>query len=208
MLGNPRSQEVTLPADHRSTAKLKTLSAIAFVIIVAVVLIPRLSPGELLPGAWVQTAEARPSQARSAQNVPNTAKNAEGVDILSDTQGVNFNPYLKEILPAMRNRWVTFLPEQARPPTSAKGETDIRFTILPDGSLGPQSMHLDASTHNVALDRAAWGAVTSSKFPPLPKDFNRPDLELWVRFRVNLGADERIPVPARGPAQPSPAPVN
>ena len=159
-----------IQADARPTAKLKTHLAIVFAIMVAVALFPHLSSGELLSSASVQTAEASTPPSRSHQNVPSAAVNGSAVDVLSDTRGVNFSPYLKEVLPAIRGRWIALLPEQARPPTSAIGETDVRFTILPDGSLGPRSMHLDGSTHDIALDRAAWGAVTTSKFLPLPKD--------------------------------------
>jgi TonB family protein len=64
------------------------------------------------------------------------------------------------------------------------GETVIRFTIHPDGTIA--AMHLDESTHDVALDRAAWGAITGvGKFAALPQEFHGPDLELRIRFVVN-----------------------
>ena len=117
-----------IQADARPTAKLKTHLAIVFAIMVAVALFPHLSSGELLSSASVQTAEASTPPSRSHQNVPSAAVNGSAVDVLSDTRGVNFSPYLKEVLPAIRGRWIALLPEQARPPTSAIGETDVRFT--------------------------------------------------------------------------------
>jgi hypothetical protein len=201
------SQEVGLQAAARPSAKLKISSAVV-ALIVAMVLIPRLISGESLTSVSVQTADAISSGSRVTEEVPNAVKNASGVDILSDTRGVNFSPYMKEVLPAIRGRWIALLPEQAHPPTSAKGETDIRFTILPDGSVAPQSVHLDGGAHNFALDRAAWGAVTTSKFPSLPDAFKGPGLELRVRFRVNLPADERIPVPGPASGEATPAPGN
>lgn len=107
-----------------------------------------------------------------------------GVDILSDTMGVNFDPYLKRIIREIYNTWLPLIPEEARPPLNKQGETLIRFTILPDGRIG--AMNLDGSTHDQAIDRAAWGSITGvGQFPPLPKEFHGPNLELRIHYLVN-----------------------
>ena len=107
-----------------------------------------------------------------------------GVDILSDTQGVDFNPYLRRILREIYDEWIPLIPEEARPPLSKSGITMIRFTILPDGRIG--GMHLDGSTHDDALNRAAWGSITGvGQFPPLPSQFHGPNLELRIHYLVN-----------------------
>lgn len=107
-----------------------------------------------------------------------------GVDILSDTMGVDFNPYLRRILHDIYVTWLPLIPEEARPPLNKQGETLIRFTILPDGRIG--AMHLDGSTQDQAIDRAAWGSITGvGQFPPLPKEFHGPNLELRIHYFVN-----------------------
>jgi TonB family protein len=107
-----------------------------------------------------------------------------GVDILSDTMGVDFNPYLRRILHDIYVTWLPLIPEEARPPLNKQGETLIRFTILPDGRIG--AMRLDGSTQDQALDRAAWGSITGvGQFPPLPKEFHGPNLELRIHYLVN-----------------------
>ncbi|HVG26386.1 MAG TPA: TonB C-terminal domain-containing protein [Acidobacteriaceae bacterium] len=107
-----------------------------------------------------------------------------GVDILSDTQGVNFDPYLRRILREIYDQWIPLIPEEARPPLSKAGVTMIRFSILPDGRIG--AMHLDGSTHDDALNRAAWGSITAvGQFPPLPSQFHGPNLELRIHYLVN-----------------------
>jgi TonB family protein len=112
-----------------------------------------------------------------------------GVDILSDTMGVDFNPYLKRILRQIYNTWLPLIPEEARPPLNKAGETLIRFSILPDGRIG--AMHLDGSTQDQALDRAAWGSITGvGQFPPLPKEFRGPNLELRIHYLVNKRPQE------------------
>lgn len=105
-------------------------------------------------------------------------------EILSDTQGVNFNPYLHRILRTIYDRWISLLPEDARAPKRLSGRTLIRFTIQPDGEVS--AMHLDGSTHEDSLNRAAWAAIaTSANFPALPQEFHGPNLELRIHFEVN-----------------------
>jgi outer membrane biosynthesis protein TonB len=107
-----------------------------------------------------------------------------GVDILSDTQGVNFDPYIRRILREIYDQWIPLIPEEARPPLSKSGVTMIRFSILPDGRIG--AMHLDGSTHDDALNRAAWGSIVGvGQFPPLPSQFHGPNLELRIHYLVN-----------------------
>ena len=107
-----------------------------------------------------------------------------GVDVLSDTMGVDFDPYLKKIIREIYNAWLPLIPEEARPPLNKQGETLIRFTILPDGRIGP--MNIDASTQDTALDRAAWGSITGvGQFPPLPSQFHGPNLELRIHYLYN-----------------------
>jgi TonB family protein len=119
----------------------------------------------------------------TAQAVPRSP--TLGTEVLSDTRGVDFAPYMKRSLEIVRNSWISLLPEEARPPVNAQGETVIRFTIGPDGKI--IAMHLDESSHQVKFDRAAWGAISGvGQFPPLPTDFSGPNLELRIHFKVNL----------------------
>ena len=111
------------------------------------------------------------------------------VEVLSDTMGVDFAPYLRRILSDIRRTWEPLIPEEARPPLRKQGETLIRFTILPDGRIG--EMHLENSTHDQAIDKAAWGGITGvGQFPPLPSNFKGPQLELRIAFLVNMRPPE------------------
>jgi outer membrane biosynthesis protein TonB len=106
-----------------------------------------------------------------------------GPEILSDTQGVDFQPYLGRLMRQIYQQWIPLIPEEAQPPLSKQGVTQIRFTINPDGSLA--AIHLDGPSGDVALDRAAWGSVNGQIFPRLPKEFTGPNLELRVHYLVN-----------------------
>lgn len=106
------------------------------------------------------------------------------LEILSDTQGVDFEPYVQVILKQIYREWMKRMPPEARNSTAKQGVTEIRFTINPDGSLA--AMHLDGSAQDNALDRAAWGSITGvGQFPALPKEFHGPNLQLRIHFRVN-----------------------
>jgi TonB family protein len=90
--------------------------------------------------------------------------------ILSDTQGVNFGPYLQRILQTVRENWYHLIPESVQ---HEKGQLAIEFAITKDGKV--PDMRLVASSGNRALDRAAWGSITASNpFPPLPSEFTGP----------------------------------
>ena len=109
-------------------------------------------------------------------------------EILSDTQGVNFNPYLRRIIADIYRNWLPLIPEECNPPLSKEGETLVRFTILPDGRIG--GMWLDGSTHDDAINKAAWGSITGEgQFPPLPSQFHGPNLELRILYSIKRRPD-------------------
>jgi len=103
------------------------------------------------------------------------------LDILSDTQGVDFGPYLQRILQDVKENWYRLIPESAE---MKKGKLAIEFAITRDGKIA--DMRLVASSNDTALDRAAWGGITASNpFPPLPSEFTGPYLALRFRFYYN-----------------------
>lgn len=111
-------------------------------------------------------------------------KRTEGMEILSDTLGVDFGPYMKRLHYAVQNSWDPLIPESARPPVMKKGVVVIRFRIEKDGRV--TGMKLEASSGDVALDRAAWGAITDAiPLPQLPVQFTGEFLELRALFFYN-----------------------
>jgi TonB family protein len=104
-----------------------------------------------------------------------------GLDVLSDTQGVDFGPYLQRILQDVKENWYHLIPESAE---MKKGKLAIEFAITRDGKVA--DMRLVATSGDVALDRPAWGSITASNpFPPLPGEFTGPYLALRFRFYYN-----------------------
>ncbi len=107
-----------------------------------------------------------------------------GYDVLSDTMGVDFGPYLARVVHDVRANWITIIPEVARHPLMKRGRVVIQFAILKDGSVA--GLKLSSTSGDVALDRAAWGGITASNpFPPLPQEFRGQYLALRFYFFYN-----------------------
>jgi len=109
-----------------------------------------------------------------------------GVEVLSDTQGVDFNSWLSRWHWETERTWDPLIPDEVNPPIGKSGMVAIRFKVLPNGRLMDGSLILEGRSGDVALDRAAWGALTGSNYPPLPRDFHGPYLELRAYFLYNM----------------------
>ena len=118
-----------------------------------------------------------------------SARTAGNLEVLSDTQGVDFGPYLSRVLQAVRMNWYNLIPEAARPPLLEHGKVSIEFAILSDGKVA--GMRIVSPSGDVSLDRAAWGGITASNpFAPLPSEFHGPYLALRFHFYYNPAKGE------------------
>ena len=109
-----------------------------------------------------------------------------GVQVLSDTQGVDFSSWLQRWHWETERTWDPLIPDEVNPPIYKSGQLVIRFKVGPNGRVIDGSMKLEGSSGDVALDRAAWGAITGSNYPPLPRDFHGPYIELRAWFLYNM----------------------
>jgi TonB family protein len=130
-----------------------------------------------------------PSGDYGANRTPQHAGLNGSAEILSDTMGVDFGPYMQRVIAATYRSWIPLIPESARPPLDKSGKVGIEFRINPDGSV--KQMILKFPSGDVALDRAAWGGITgASPYPPLPKEFKGPYLALRFGFYYNVREDK------------------
>jgi TonB family protein len=158
---------------------------------------PNFNTGASTAGQAVQQAARnamRPGQIGGGgdmgSNAPSQHPGQSGaVDILSDTMGVDFGPYIHRVIYDTERSWWPIIPESARPPLNKQGKVGIRFRILPDGSV--KQMILEFPSGDVALDHAAWGGITgASPYPQLPKQFKGPYLELRFYFLYNIRPED------------------
>lgn len=109
-----------------------------------------------------------------------------GVEILSNTQGVDFSGWLQKWYRETERTWDPLIPDEVNAPILKSGAVQIRFKVLPNGRVMPGSMVLEGRSGDTALDRAAWGAIEGSNYPPLPSAFHGPYLELRAVFLYNM----------------------
>jgi TonB family protein len=133
------------------------------------------------PSSTGQMLQSSPS---AKERVASHLQNSGTLQILSDTQSVDFSQYRQRVLQAIRTNWLNLMPEAALSPPFGKGKVEIEFAILRTGSVA--GMKLISSSGDRQLDRAAWGGITSSNpFPPLPAEFTGRYLTLRFRFYYN-----------------------
>jgi TonB family protein len=106
-----------------------------------------------------------------------------GFEVLSDTQGVDFSSWLSRWHYITQMTWDPLIPDEVNPPILKSGIVAVRFKVLPNGQV--TDMQLDGRSGDTGLDRAAWGAITGSSYPPLPREFHGPYLELRAYFLYN-----------------------
>lgn len=110
-------------------------------------------------------------------------------EVLTDTMGVDFGPYIQRVLHAIRTNWYNVMPESVYPPLRKQGVVMIDFYILPNGTV--TGMTLRGPSGDVALDRAAWSGISASNpFSPLPKEFTGASFGLRIKFLYNPNAND------------------
>jgi len=111
------------------------------------------------------------------------------IEVLTDTMGVDFNPYLEGVLHDVKQQWYSLIPASAG---TKKGKVVLEFAIRKDGRV--EGLRVVGSSGDLALDRPAYGSITgSSPFRPLPKEFNGPYLGLRIHYSYNMPPDPSAP---------------
>jgi len=133
-----------------------------------------------------QDSASQPAQTKSDQPQPKIDLPKSKVQIFSDTEGVDFSEWLELWHSETAKTWKSLIPEKVNPPELKKGVVYIRFKVLPNGQV--IDMTLDGRSGDAELDHAAWGAITGSSYPVLPREFHGPYLELRACFLYNTEA--------------------
>jgi len=124
------------------------------------------------------------------QTVPSPVQYGN-IEILSDTQGVDFVPYLQRISQVVRRNWHILIPESAE---LKKGKVAIEFAIAKNGQVS--DMRMVASSGDRSLDTPAWGSITNSNpFLPLPAEFKGEYLALRFHYSYNPGEQNYLASP-------------
>jgi TonB family protein len=131
--------------------------------------------------------ESGPTQDKTADQKMPGASAKGNIEILSDTQGVDFRPYLMRFKSDVQGKWYSLIPAIARPPISKSGTAVIEFAIAKNGKV--YGMKLVQSSGDSELDKAAWGGITDTiPLSTLPSEFNGDYLRLRCSFIYNPAA--------------------
>jgi TonB family protein len=149
----------------------------------------RIPPGTLLSNAGrIVEAQLDASRRMSGGRTgiitgDNNGTFSTDPQILSpNPKGIDFGPYLNQLLTRLRTNWFYVMPEIAR--LGQKGRTDIIFTVGRNGTVS--GIQIVANSGYNALDGAAKAAIElSNPFQRLPPEYET-DLKLRIAFLYNL----------------------
>ncbi len=112
-------------------------------------------------------------------------RTGSNLQLLSDSKGVDFKPYLVQVLAAVRRNWLAVYPQSAK--MGRRGRVLIQFIIDRGGGV-PKLVIADASGTE-AFDRAAVSGISASyPFPPLPREYKGDQIRLQLTFSYNMPA--------------------
>jgi TonB family protein len=151
--------------------------------------INRLSVVGLLLSASLQTVGTATFANRDVPQSSGSGANGRtagcAMRILSDTNGVDFNPYLRELHVSVKKHWFAVMPQSVQ--LGEQGITGVEFNVLQDGSVPKDSLKLVSGSGKASLDDASLDAVRkAAPFSHLPEKFSQPFIALRLTFYYNL----------------------
>jgi outer membrane biosynthesis protein TonB len=159
-------------------------------------LLPKNSPGRSLQDSIREAAKMnapRPigggGQLPSTRGVPGgRGSAAAGIEMLTPTEGVDFNDYLARVYQSVKRNWFAVMPASVE--LGDKGVVSLQFRIMKDGGVPDGEPVKVFGSGKEPLDRAAISSIRASNpFEPLPPAFSGPYIELRFTYYYNLQPD-------------------
>lgn len=113
---------------------------------------------------------------------PSAGRPKSALELKSDPMGVDFRPYMLQVLAAVRRNWFAVYPEAAR--LGMRGQVGLQFAISKQGNVAKVVYTTESGSR--ALDQAAVAAISASNpLPPLPAEFKGDRIILQMTFMYN-----------------------
>ena len=97
--------------------------------------------------------------------------------------GVDFRPYMIQVLAAIRRNWFAVYPEAAR--LGMRGQVVVQFRVAKQGLVA--KVIFNGQSNAKALDQSAVAAISASNpLPPLPVEFKGDHVDLQMTFLCNM----------------------
>lgn len=153
-----------------------------------------LSPGDAIRDAARSTGKiSAPVPVGGGGQIPSAGGGGSGgrgtagagVEMLTDTQGVDFNDYLRRVYITVKQNWFSVMPASVQ--LGDQGVVSLQFKIMRNGSVPDGDPQRVFGSGKEPLDRAAVSSIRASNpFQPLPPQFKGDYIELRFTYYYNL----------------------
>ncbi len=114
---------------------------------------------------------------------PSAGRPHSNLELKSDPMGVDFRPYMLQVLAAVRRNWFAVYPEAAR--LGMRGQVVVQFAIAKQGMV--TKVVFNGQSGAKPLDQSAVAAISASNpLPPLPPEFKGDRIVLQMTFLYNI----------------------
>ncbi len=159
-------------------------------------LIPRNSPGRAIQDSIRDSAKMNAPRPIGGGQIPTRpapggggrGSVGAGIEMLTPTEGVDFNDYLARVYQSVKRNWFAVMPASVE--LGDKGVVSLQFRILRNGGVPDGEPVTVFGSGKEPLDRAAISSIRASNpFEPLPPAFSGPYIELRFTYYYNLQPD-------------------
>jgi len=114
---------------------------------------------------------------------PSAGRPRSSLELKSDPMGVDFRPYMMQVIAAVRRNWFAVYPEAAR--LGQRGQVVLQFAVVKQGLV--TKVVFNGQSGAKALDQSAVAAISASNpLPPLPPEFKGDRIVLQMTFLYNM----------------------
>lgn len=159
-------------------------------------ILPKNSPGRSIQDSMREAAKMNaPVAIGGGGPIPGTrgapggrGQAFAGIEILTPTEGVDFNDYLARVYVTVKRNWFAVMPVSVE--LGDKGVVSLQFKIMKNGSVPDGDPQRVFGSGKEPLDQAAVSSIRASNpFEPLPPQFSGPYIELRYTYYYNLQPD-------------------
>lgn len=114
---------------------------------------------------------------------PSPGVQGASLELKSDPLGVDFKPYLQQILLAIKRNWLAVIPESVK--MGLRGRVSLQFRISKDGRV-VRVVYAEQSGSRPLDEAAVAGVSASNPLPPLPGEFKGESIVVQFNFAYNM----------------------
>jgi len=143
----------------------------------------------LLLAVLVSVALPNSDVPQSAGSTPKHGQAQCDLELLTDTDGIDFNGYLRTVFISVRQNWYAVMPPSVE--TGQQGVNRVEIRVMQDGKIPEDFLKLTGHSGKEDFDRASLTAVrASAPFGHLPEKFSQRFITLRITFYYNMASEK------------------